>query len=118
LSDACTERAGGDSNPMATAGTGNEKATGVAKNRIPTFSTVEEEAEFWDTHDSAEFEDEFEDVEDVKFIGVRRDGTVILWLEPEAVEALTQRAKEQGTGPAALARAWILERLGSPAGEQ
>lgn len=30
------------------------------KSRIPHFKTIEEEAEFWDTHDLTEFEDEFE----------------------------------------------------------
>ena len=30
------------------------------QSRIPTFNSREEEAEFWDTHDTADFEDEFE----------------------------------------------------------
>ncbi|MBA7520970.1 hypothetical protein ES705_13070 [subsurface metagenome] len=34
--------------------------------KIPRFKSVEEEAEFWDTHDTEEFADEFEPVE-VKF---------------------------------------------------
>ena len=37
----------------------------TAKNRDPLpehFNSLEEAAEFWDTHDSSEFEDEFEDV--------------------------------------------------------
>jgi len=34
--------------------------------RIPKFSSYEEEAEFWDTHDTEEFADELEEVE-VKF---------------------------------------------------
>ena len=33
------------------------------RSRIPDFATLEEEAEFWDTHDTAEFEDEWEPVE-------------------------------------------------------
>ncbi len=32
---------------------------------IPTFRSVEEEAEFWDSHDSADYE--WEEVTDVKF---------------------------------------------------
>jgi hypothetical protein len=31
--------------------------------RIPKFASIEEEAVFWDTHDTTEFEDEFEEVE-------------------------------------------------------
>ena len=33
------------------------------KSRIPEFSSIEEEAEFWDTHDTTEFEDEFKPVQ-------------------------------------------------------
>jgi len=33
---------------------------------IPILKSIEEEAEFWDTHDTEEFADEFEPVE-VKF---------------------------------------------------
>ena len=85
------------------------------QSRIPTFETIEEEAEFWDTHDTTEFEDEFEEVTDVRPIGLQRDGRLNLWLEPEAADALSRQAEEQGTGPALLALNWILERLGQPA---
>ena len=33
------------------------------KSKIPDFKTREEEAEFWDTHDAADFQDEFHTVE-------------------------------------------------------
>ena len=33
------------------------------RSRIPDFASLEEEAEFWDTHDSTEFEDEWEPVD-------------------------------------------------------
>ena len=79
--------------------------------RIPTFATIEEEAEFWDTHSFSEFEDELEEVSGVKFISLWPDGKLILWLEPEQAAALTRQAAEQGTYPARLALSWVLERL-------
>ena len=88
------------------------KAEHLVGSRIPTFDTIDEEAEFWETHSFTEFDDELDDVPDRKLIGLWTDGTLNLWLEPEAVAALTRQAEEQGTGPALLARAWILERLG------
>lgn len=33
------------------------------KSRIPEFKSLEEAAEFWDTHSTADFEDEFEPAE-------------------------------------------------------
>lgn len=56
------------------------------KARIPDFRSLEEEAEFWDTHDLTEFEDELEPVE-------------------------FEIAKPKGLGASTLARMWILEEL-------
>jgi hypothetical protein len=38
------------------------------KSQIPEFKTIAEEAAFWDTHDTTDFEDEFEEIE-VEFKG-------------------------------------------------
>lgn len=38
------------------------------KSRIPRFKSIEEEAAFWDSHDSTEFEDEFVEVDAVRFV--------------------------------------------------
>ena len=40
----------------------------TAKSRIPTLKTIEEEADFWDTHSIEEFADELTPVENVKFV--------------------------------------------------
>lgn len=40
------------------------------KSRIPTFKTIDEEAEFWDTHSIEEFADELETVTNVKFVNL------------------------------------------------
>lgn len=86
----------------------------TTKSRIPTFASLDEAAAFWDTHDSADFEDEFEDADDVRLIGLQQDGKMTLWFGPEAVDRLTRRATELQTGPALLARRWVLEQLGLP----
>jgi hypothetical protein len=41
------------------------------KRRIPHFTSIAEEAAFWDTHSLADFEDEFEPVNDVRFVVMR-----------------------------------------------
>lgn len=82
----------------------------TTKSRIPTFASIEEAAEFWDTHDSGEFED----IDDVKVIGLKRDGTMILWFGPKAIARLSGRAADLGTTPTLLARRWVLEQLGLP----
>ncbi len=55
------------------------------KSRIPEFKTIEEEAEFWDTHDSTEFEDEFTEVEDVQFVMKTYKKPLTLRLEEQSL---------------------------------
>lgn len=84
--------------------------------RIPTFHSIEEEAAFWDTHDSTEFEDEFEDVTgEVEIVGIRLPNAITLKLDEATLAALDERAAARGMGAATLAREWVLERLREPA---
>ncbi len=81
------------------------------EHRIPHFKTIEEEADFWDSHDSAEFEDEFVEVEDVRFVKATPKKALTVRLEEQTLDDLKKIAKEKGIGPSTLARMWILERL-------
>jgi hypothetical protein len=80
---------------------------------IPRFQSIEEEAAFWDTHDSAEFENEFEDVEEeMRFVLVRpTERWLPLVLDDHLMAMLEERATQQGIAPAALVSRWIMERL-------
>lgn len=89
-----------------------DKAT---TSRIPTFATIEEEAEFWDTHDMTDFDDEFEDVTDVRFVRVADKDSVIVQFDEPTLAALKERAFAQEIGVSSLVRRWVMERLRSPA---
>lgn len=78
---------------------------------IPTFTTVEKEAEFWDTHSSADFDDELETVTDVRFVKPGTRQVVMVPLESADLGALNERARALGMDPSTLARTWILEHL-------
>lgn len=87
-------------------------STVTTKSRIPTFHSIEEEAEFWDTHDSAEFEDEWEDVgEEIRWVVTRPDGRISFVLKESEFAALSERARQAGIGPGALVLRWVLEHL-------
>ena len=58
-------------------------ATKRPKSRIPTFKTIEEAAEFWDTHSLADFEDELEEVADVRFVRAEPKPSITVRLEQE-----------------------------------
>ena len=76
---------------------------------LPTFSSIEEAATFWDTHDSAAYEDEFQPVE------VEFSRPLIHTLEVDFDGATFQRlvsiAKGRGLGPAALVRSLVEQAI-------
>jgi CopG antitoxin of type II toxin-antitoxin system len=76
-----------------------------------SFRSLEEEAEFWDTHSPLDFPDEWGPF---KLVSGRRPLGHILAvrLDAKTLGRLASRAREQGIGPSTLARMWILERLG------
>lgn len=81
-------------------------------NRVPEFSSREEAAEWFDTHDVADYLDEFEivDSRDVK-VAKNLSENLTVRLSPELLNQLRRKARRMGVGPSTLARMWILEHL-------
>ena len=79
------------------------------RGRIPSFNSIEEEADFWDTHDSTDFLDSLVPVE--VSIGPNFPRSVALHLSPEENAALNQQAEQEGVEPSALVRKWVVEHL-------
>jgi hypothetical protein len=77
--------------------------------RIPEFASIEEEAAFWDTHSTADYEEEFTPVR-IRF-AKRLSTGVTIRLDPDTLERLRTLAHQQGIGPTTLIRMWVLERL-------
>jgi len=80
------------------------------KSRIPRFKTYEEEAEFWDTHDTTEFEDEFVEVKRV-YVARPLIHTLAVRMDAKTIDRLAAIGRKKGIGPSTLARMWLLERL-------
>ncbi len=79
------------------------------KSRIPEFKTIAEEAEFWDTHDTTDYEDEFKPVK-ARFADKLFD-RVTIPLDADTLAQLESLAREEELNATALARRWVLERL-------
>ncbi len=77
--------------------------------KIPDFKNKEEEAKFWETHNVADFLDEFKLVK-AKFAKNLSEGITIRFDEP-TLSKLRDIAHDKGVGPTTLARMWILEHL-------
>lgn len=76
---------------------------------VPAFASIEEEAEFWDTHDLTDYIKDW--VEAELTVGPELREKITLRLDPEDREELDRRARELGVGPATLVRMWIKEHL-------
>ncbi len=79
------------------------------KESIPVFKTIQEEAEFWDTHDTADYADQMVPVKMTvnRPLSRRRE----LRLDAQTDDQLEARAQEKGVGASTLARMWIKEML-------
>jgi predicted DNA binding CopG/RHH family protein len=79
--------------------------------KVPKFTTEQEEAEFWATHDSTDYVEDTEAV-DVTFIDSRPPKKQIaLRLDGETIDALKAVASRKGIGYQTLIRLWVNERL-------
>jgi predicted DNA binding CopG/RHH family protein len=83
--------------------------TQTKKRRIPAFTSTAEEAAFWDTHSTADYEEEFHPVT-VRF-SKNLSRAVAIRLDPDTLEAIRKQAYDKGIGPTTLMRMWIMERI-------
>jgi len=78
------------------------------KDPIPEeFSSIDEAAEFWDTHSLADYWDETREVE----IEVRAPRRRRVTLAPELAAKVAERARREGISVETLINLWIAERL-------
>lgn len=76
--------------------------------RLPQTDSIQELANFWDTHDMTDFEDELQEITESVF----EPATVIpLNLESDEAEAVRRIAEAKGIADAELIRGWVREKI-------
>ena len=80
----------------------------MKKSKLPKTDSIEKLAEFWDTHDLTDFEDELEEVAEPVFV---RGSAIKVSLESGDVEAVEQMAQAKGVSREELIRAWVLQKI-------
>jgi predicted DNA binding CopG/RHH family protein len=86
-----------------------EKA--VKKDLIPRTDSIQELAEFWDTHDSTDYEDELVEVTEPVF---ERSTAIEVRLQPGEAEAVRELARAQGVTQEQLIHEWVRQKLARP----
>lgn len=77
------------------------------------FDSLEEAAEFWDTHSSADYEDLMEDVEFE--INLSKREVYYYAIAKDLVVQLRQSARQQGVSTQTLVNLWLQEKLSQAA---
>ena len=80
----------------------------MKKSKLPKTDSIEKLAEFWDTHDLTDFEDELEEVTEPVFV---RDTTIKVRLKSPEAAAVQRMAQAKGVSQEELIRAWVLQKL-------
>ncbi len=83
--------------------------TDATHSKIPTFTSVQEEAAFWDTHDFTDFTDELKPV-NIHFSKSLSEGITVRF-DTKTLQILRSTASEKGIGATTLVRMWVMERL-------
>jgi hypothetical protein len=75
--------------------------------KLPQTDSIQELAQFWDTHDVTEFEGQLEEVREPVFCR----GTVVkIELSSDEAKAVETIARIRGIDPAALIHEWVTEK--------
>lgn len=84
--------------------------TSQTTSRIPVFDSLEEEAEFWDTHDSTEFEEEFTPV-DWEISEVRSRFFLRAEVDRATLRRVRELARGRGLTSDELVGRWVADGL-------
>ena len=79
-------------------------------NRLPQSDSIQELAQFWDTHDVTDFEDDLVEVTEAVF---DRETTVMIHLSSADAVVVNEIAKAKGLNDAELIREWVVEKVHS-----
>jgi hypothetical protein len=81
---------------------------------VPTFRSIQEAADFWDTHSTTEFEDHWQPIDTDVARPLQRAWLVTVELDEATFVQLRAAAERLGIGTDELALKWLRERLVGP----
>lgn len=82
----------------------------MSNSGIPQTDSIQELAQFWQTHDLTDFEDEFQEVTEPVFEG-NAEAVFTIQLPIREAETIRRIAKSKGIEQTTLVREWVLEKI-------
>ena len=80
---------------------------------IKPFKTLEEEANFWDTHDVSPFFDNKKvPLKDLELLEKEKKEVLVIRVQKSVKRKIERIAKSKGINPTTLSRMWLIEKLG------
>ncbi len=80
----------------------------MKKSKLPKTDSIQELADFWDSHDLTDFESELEEVSEPVFV---RSTAIRVHLESREAKMVKQLAKRKRVSEEELVRGWVLQIL-------
>ncbi len=83
----------------------------MSNNKLPNFTSLEEEAEFWEHHSLTDYMDELEDIE-FEVDATPEDTVLTIPASPRLIVRLREVAEIRGVSLQGLLREWV-ESIGA-----
>lgn len=83
----------------------------MKKPRLPQTDSIRKLAEFWDTHDLTDLEDELEEVTEPVFVRRTRGTAINVPLEVGEAKTVERMAQAKGVSTQQLVRTWVLQKI-------
>ena len=80
----------------------------LPKSKLPKIESVEKLAEFWDSHDLTDFEQELEEVAEAVF---KRGAAIKVPLQRRETKAVEQMTQAKGVSREELVRTWVRQKI-------
>ena len=80
----------------------------MKKSRLPKTDSIKKLAEFWDSHDLTDFEEELEEVPAPVFV---HRSAIMVPLKAKEAEAVQRMAQAKGVSREELVRTWVLQKV-------
>jgi len=79
--------------------------------KIPDFKTIQEEAEFWDTHSITDYLHEMKEIKIIFKPAIPKEETIVVRVQVGLKKKLERKAQEEGLPLSTMLRTWFIKML-------